>query len=194
MTKPKVKTGILISGGGSNMEALVKAAQEPNYPAEIVVVISNNPEAGGIEKAQNLSIATEIINHKDFKTRKSFEKVLDQTLRDYQVELVCNAGFMRLLTPYFVDNWLGRQLNIHPSLLPKFKGLHTHQRALDAGETEHGCTVHYVSEGMDEGEIIGQKRVDVLDNDTAEVLAARVLKQEHILYPEILAKIANEKF
>jgi len=194
MTKPKVKTGILISGGGSNMEALVKAAQEPNYPAEIVVVISNNPEAGGIEKAQNLGIATEIINHKDFKTRKSFEKVLDQTLRDYQVELVCNAGFMRLLTPYFVDNWLGRQLNIHPSLLPKFKGLHTHQRALDAGETEHGCTVHYVSEGMDEGEIIGQKRVDVLDNDTAEVLAARVLKQEHILYPEILAKIANEKF
>jgi len=183
MTKPKVKTGILISGGGSNMEALVKAAQEPNYPAEIVVVISNNPEAGGIEKAQNLGIATEIINHKDFKTRKSFEKVLDQTLRDYQVELVCNAGFMRLLTPYFVDNWLGRQLNIHPSLLPKFKGLHTHQRALDAGETEHGCTVHYVSEGMDEGEIIGQKRVDVMDNDTAEVLAARVL-----------AKIANEKF
>ena len=173
------------------MEALVKASQAPDFPAEIVLVISNNPTAGGLEKAQKLGIPTEVINHKNFKTRKSFEKVIDQTLRDFQVELVCNAGFMRLLTPYFVELWIGRQLNIHPSLLPKFKGLKTHQRALDAGETEHGCTVHYVSEGMDEGEIIGQASVPIHTNDTAEILAARVLKEEHKLYPDILAKIAK---
>ena len=176
------------------MEALVKAAQSPDYPAEIVLVISNNPDAGGLAKAEKYGVPTEIINHLDFKTRKSFEKVLDQTLQDHNVELVCNAGFMRLLTPYFVNRWLGRQLNIHPSLLPKFKGLHTHQRALDAGESEHGCTVHYVSEGMDEGEIIDQTRVPVLENDTAELLAARVLEQEHILYPQVLEKIARENF
>ena len=192
MTKSKVKTGILISGDGSNMEALVKAAQRLDYPAEIVLVISNNPDAGGLAKAKRFGVPTEIINHRDFKTRKSFEKVLDQTLQDHNVDLVCNAGFMRLLTPYFVNRWLGRQLNIHPSLLPKFKGLHTHQRALDAGENEHGCTVHYVSEGMDEGEIIDQTRVPILETDTAELLAARVLEQEHILYPQVLAKIASE--
>lgn len=174
------------------MEALIKAAQAPDYPAEIVLVISNNPEAAGIQKAKNLGIETETINHKDFKSRKSFERVVNQTLRDANVELVCNAGFMRILTPYFVDQWLGRQLNIHPSLLPKFKGLNTHQRALDAGETEHGCTVHYVSEGMDEGEIIGQSPVPIQEGDTADILAARVLKEEHKLYPAILAKIARE--
>jgi len=121
------------------MEALVRAAQSPDYPAEIVIVVSNNPDAGGLAKAQKMGVSTEIINHKDFNTRKSFEKVLDQTLRDYQVELVCNAGFMRLLTPYFVNQWLGRQLNIHPSLLPKFKGLHTHQLAARVLKQEHIC-------------------------------------------------------
>jgi phosphoribosylglycinamide formyltransferase-1 len=192
MTTNKVKTGVLISGSGSNMEALIKASQEPDYPAEIVLVISNNPDAGGVEKARNLGVPTEVINHKHFKSRKSFEKVLDQTLRDFKVDLVCNAGFMRLLTPYFVERWIGKQLNIHPSLLPKFKGLHTHQRALDAGERNHGCTVHYVSEGMDEGEIIGQSSVPVNEDDTAETLAVRVLNEEHKLYPEILSKIAGQ--
>lgn len=191
MTTNKVKVGILISGGGSNMEALVKAAQKPDYPAEIVVVISNAPDAGGIEKARRLGIPTEVINHKIYRSRKLFEKKIDQTLRNYDVRLVCNAGFMRLLTPYFVQRWIGRQLNIHPSLLPKYKGLHTHQRALDAGEFEHGCTVHYVSEGMDDGEIIGQSRVPIENSDNADILAARVLKQEHKLYPEMLAKIAS---
>ncbi|NNC36895.1 MAG: phosphoribosylglycinamide formyltransferase [Acidimicrobiales bacterium] len=192
MTPPKVKTGILISGGGSNMEALAKAAQNPDFPAEIVVVISNNPDAGGIAKAQKLDIDVEVIDHRAFKSRKSFEKVLDQTLRDYDVDLVCNAGFMRLLTPYFVNRWLGRQLNIHPSLLPKYKGLQTHQRALDADEKEHGCTVHYVSEGMDEGETIGQATVPVKEGDTPETLASRVLVQEHILYPKVLQQVAQE--
>lgn len=174
------------------MEALAKAAQNPDFPAEIVVVISNNPDAGGIAKAQKLDIDVEVIDHRAFKSRKSFEKVLDQTLRDYDVDLVCNAGFMRLLTPYFVNRWLGRQLNIHPSLLPKYKGLQTHQRALDADEKEHGCTVHYVSEGMDEGETIGQATVPVKEGDTPETLASRVLVQEHILYPKVLQQVAQE--
>lgn len=174
------------------MEALVKATQSADYPAECVVVVSNKPNAGGLEKARKLGVPTEIINHKDYKSRKSFEKVLDQTLQDYGVELVCNAGFMRLLTPYFVDRWLGRQLNIHPSLLPKYKGLNTHQRALDAGETEHGCTVHFVSEGMDEGEVIGQVAVPIKKDDDAETLASRVLVQEHILYPKILKQVAGQ--
>lgn len=192
MTSQRVKTGILISGGGSNMEALVKASQKPNYPAEIVLVISNNPCAGGIGKAQKWGVPTEVIDHKNFKNRKSFEKIVDQTLQDFKVDLICNAGFMRLLTPYFVERWLGRQLNIHPSLLPKYKGLNTHQRALDAREKEHGCTVHFVGEGMDDGEIIGQTSVPVDKADTAEILAARVLKEEHKLYPQILEKIAQQ--
>jgi len=187
----KTATAILISGNGSNMEALIKAAKDPNYPAKIVVVVSNRPKAGGVEKAQKHGIKTVIIDHKNYKSRKQFEQALDATLREHETKLVCNAGFMRLLTPWFVRRWRGRQINIHPSLLPKFKGLNTHKRALEAGETEHGCTVHYVSEAMDGGEIIAQSRVSIHKEDTPETLAARVLIEEHKLYPNVLKTITS---
>ncbi len=187
--KSKVKTAILLSGGGSNMVALVKAAQTPDFPAEIVLVISNRPDAGGLAKAEALGIKAACINHKDYKSRQSFEQAMDKVLRAHGTELICNAGFMRILSPWFVKRWLGRQLNIHPSLLPKFPGLHTHERALEAGEAEHGCTIHYVDEGMDTGEIIAQAKVKVLPTDTPDTLAKRVLKQEHILYPQILRQV-----
>jgi len=187
----KLKTAILISGGGSNMVALVKAAQAADYPAKIVLVISNRPNAGGIAKAEALGIKTVCINHKDFKTRKSFEQSMDEVLREHGAELICNAGFMRILSPWFVRRWLGRQLNIHPSLLPKYKGLHTHARAVEAGETHHGCTIHYIDEGMDTGEIIAQAKVRIFPEDTSETLAAKVLRQEHILYPDVLKTVAR---
>ncbi len=189
----KVKTAVLISGGGSNMVALVQAAQDPGFPAEIVLVISNRPGAGGITKAEDLGVKVLCIDHKNFKTRKQFEQAMDKMLRAHGTELICNAGFMRILSPWFVGSWRGRQLNIHPSLLPKFKGLHTHERAIEAGESEHGCTIHYVDEGMDTGKIIAQAKVKVLPDDTKETLAARVLKAEHKLYPQILMQIASEK-
>jgi len=172
------------------MEALIKAAQAPDYPAQISLVISNTLNAGGLAKAKALGIKAIVIDHKAYKTRELFERDMDDALRAHNIELVCNAGFMRILTPWFVRRWLGRQLNIHPSLLPKHKGLHTHRRALDAGDKVHGCTVHWVSEGMDEGEIVAQSELNILDDDTAERLAARVLTHEHDLYPQVLAKIA----
>lgn len=190
--KPRIRTAILISGGGSNMETLVRAAQAPDYPAEIVLVVCNRPNAGGIERAKKLGIPVCVLDHKAFKTREAFEREMDAALRAENVDLICNAGFMRLLTPWFVKRWLGQQLNIHPSLLPKYKGLHTHQRALDAKDSEHGCTIHYVSEGMDEGEIVAQARVPVLDDDTAQTLSARVLIEEHKLYPLTLKAIAGK--
>jgi phosphoribosylglycinamide formyltransferase-1 len=174
------------------MEALIKAAQEPDYPAKIALVISNNPDAAGLKKAENLGVDAVAIDHKKFKTRKSFEQQIDKVLRLKNTELVCNAGFMRILTPWFVNKWAGRQLNIHPSLLPKYKGLHTHARAIEAGDTQHGCTVHFVNEGMDDGEIIDQAIVPVRKEDTPDTLAARVLEQEHILYPKVLRRIAND--
>lgn len=188
----RVRTAILISGGGSNMETLVRAAQDPDYPAEIVLVICNRPKAGGIARAKGLGVPVTVLDHKNFKTREAFEHEMDTALRARKVELICNAGFMRLLTPWFVKKWRGRQLNIHPSLLPKYKGLHTHQRALDAGDLEHGCTIHYVSEGMDEGEIVAQARVPVLDGDTPDTLSARVLIEEHKLYPLTLETVAEK--
>ena len=135
-----------------------------------------------------------MIDHKSYKARELFERDIDAALRAHNTQLICNAGFMRILTPWFVKRWLGRQLNIHPSLLPKYKGLHTHARALEAGETEHGCSVHWVSEGMDDGKIIAQTSVPVLDGDTPETLAARVLTQEHELYPRVLEQIAQQRF
>lgn len=173
------------------METLVTAARAPDYPAEIVLVICNRPKAGGIERAKKRGIPCVVIDHKGFKTRKSFEREIDKTLRSHNIELICNAGFMRILTPWFVKQWLGRQLNIHPSLLPKHKGLHTHQRAIEAGDTEHGCTIHYVSEGMDEGEIISQARIPIHPDDTPDTLSARVLVEEHKLYPDTLNMIAE---
>lgn len=188
----RIKTAILISGGGSNMESLVRATKARGFPAKTVLVICNRPKAGGIERAKRLGVPFVVIDHKKFSTREKFERAMDNALHESNVELICNAGFMRILTPWFVKRWLGKQINIHPSLLPKYKGLHTHQRAIDAGDTEHGCTIHYVSEGMDEGEIIAQARIPLLPTDTPETLAARVLIEEHKLYPKVLKQIASK--
>ncbi len=189
--KPRV--AILISGRGSNMVALVKAAQAPGFPAEIVLVLSNKAEAPGLEIARGLGIEAIAVTSKPFgKDREAHERAIDAELRARGVQIICLAGYMRLLTPWLVGQWAGRMLNIHPSLLPKFPGLDTHERAIAAGEAEHGCTVHLVTEGMDEGPILGQARVKVLPGDTEEALAARVLEQEHRLYPAVLAEQASK--
>ncbi len=191
VTKPRV--AILISGRGSNMVSLVKAAQAPDFPAEIVLVLSNKPEAAGLEIARGLGIEAIAVPAKPFgKDREAHERAIDAELQARGVQIVCLAGYMRLLTPWLVQRWAGRMLNIHPSLLPKFPGLDTHERAIQAGEAEHGCTVHLVTEGMDEGPILGQARVPVLPEDTEEALAARVLAQEHRLYPAMLAELARK--
>jgi len=186
----KVKTAILISGRGSNMTALINAAQDPSFPAEITIVISNAPSAGGLEKAQSLGIKTHIIDHTKYASRASFEDALHQRLTLEGVELVCLAGFMRILGTNFISQWQHRLLNIHPSLLPAFRGLHTHEKALEAGVKIHGCTVHYVVPDLDAGPIISQAAVPVLENDTEETLAARVLEAELQLYPDALRRTA----
>jgi len=184
--KPRI--GILISGRGSNMEALIQAAKAPDYPAEIVLVISNRADAPGLEIARANGIDAIAIPSKSFgKDREAHEKAIDAALSEAQINIVCLAGYMRLLTPYFVSRWSGRMLNIHPSLLPAYPGLETHARVLAAGEPQHGCTVHLVTETMDEGPILAQATVPVLPADTEDSLAARVLEQEHILYPAALA-------
>ncbi|MBY4639395.1 phosphoribosylglycinamide formyltransferase [Gluconacetobacter entanii] len=182
--------GILISGRGSNMGALIAACAAPDYPARIAIVISNNPDAPGLETARAAGLATKAIDHRTFgRDRAAHERVIDATLRDAGVEVVCLAGYMRLLTPFLTQAWAGRMLNIHPSLLPSFPGLHTHERALQAGVRLHGCTVHLVTEVMDEGPIIGQAAVPVLHGDTPDSLAARILTQEHLLYPAALRRV-----
>ena len=184
----KVKVGILISGRGSNMSALIAAAKAEGYPAEIALVIANVPDAGGLEAARAEGVNAIAIDSKPFgKDRQAHEAAMDAALREAGVQVVCLAGFMRLLTPWFVDAWSGRMLNIHPSLLPDFKGLHTHARAIAAGKEEAGCSVHVVTAELDDGPILGQARVPVLAGDTEDTLAARVLKQEHWLYPQCLA-------
>ena len=193
-TRPSTKrkrVGILISGRGSNMRALIEACKADDYPAEIVTVISNRPNAPGLEYARSENIQTVTIDHKQYDSREPFERALHQALLDAKVELICNAGFMRLLTSEFVDLWHNRQLNIHPSLLPAFKGLHTHERAIQAGVKITGCTVHIVRTEMDSGPIIAQAAVALSSNDTAETLSARVLEAEHKLYPRALSLIAS---
>jgi len=185
------RTAILISGRGSNMRSLVDAARDASYPAEIMLVLSNRPEAGGLSFAKEAGIATAAVDHKIYAGREEFEGSVQVLLDLHRIELICLAGFMRMLTPVFVNAWSGRLLNIHPALLPSYRGLHTHQRALDDGVKIHGCTVHFVAPAMDEGPIIAQAAVPVLDNDTAETLAARVLEQEHVIYPKALALIAG---
>jgi formyltetrahydrofolate-dependent phosphoribosylglycinamide formyltransferase len=187
----KKRVAILISGRGSNMEALVRAAEAPDYPAEIVGVLSNRGEAAGLAFAVAAGIPTAVRSHKDFTTREAFDAALDAVLADWRAEIVCLAGFMRLLTPGFVGKWEGRMLNVHPSLLPAFRGLATHERAIEAGVAEHGCTVHFVTAGLDEGPAILTARVPVLPGDDPERLAARVLAEEHRIYPEALALVAR---
>ena len=191
MTPQRLRTAILISGGGSNMRALIQAARFPGYPAEIALVLSNRPEAGGLAVAKAAGIATAAVDHKIHAGRTDFEAAMQVLLDIHRIEFICLAGFMRLLTPAFVTRWAGRMINIHPALLPAFKGLDTHARALAAGVAEHGCTVHYVVPAMDEGPVILQAAVPVLADDTPAVLAARVLEQEHRIYPLALAIAAR---
>ena len=189
MTKPRV--AVLISGRGSNMMSLIEAASTPDYPVEIAVVISNRPDAHGLDRAEAANIPTRTVDHKAYADRTSFDAALDAVLVEEQVDLVCLAGFMRLLTAPFVEKWRGRMLNIHPALLPSFKGLHTHERALEEGVRIHGCTVHFVTPEMDVGPIIMQAAVPVLDGDTPETLGNRVLAQEHVIYPAALRLVAE---
>jgi len=188
----KKRVAVLISGRGSNMVALIEAAKTPDYPAEIVLVVSNVPDAAGLARARQDGIATAVIDHRTFdKDREAFEVALDKELQARRIEIVCLAGFMRLLTPWFVKRWSGRVLNIHPALLPQFKGLHTHRRALEARVERHGATVHFVVPEMDSGPIIAQDSVAVAKDDTEETLAARVLEVEHRIYPDALRLVAE---
>ena len=185
------RVAILISGGGSNMVALAES-MAGDHPARPVLILSNDPGAGGLAKAAAMGIATAAVDHRPFgKDRAGFEAELLKPLMEAAPDIVCLAGFMRVLTPGFVNHFAGRMLNIHPSLLPKYPGLHTHQRALDAGDAEAGCTVHEVTPVLDDGPILGQARVPVKPGDTAETLAARVLVQEHRLYPAVLRRFAE---
>jgi phosphoribosylglycinamide formyltransferase-1 len=190
MTRKRV--AILISGRGSNMVALIEAAKDENYPAEIVLVISNRPDAAGIALARSYGIATTIVDHADYgKDREAFERALQSVLEGSRIEIVCLAGFLRLFSPWFVTRWQGRMLNIHPALLPAFKGLHTHAQALAAGAKIHGATVHFVSPEMDAGPIVIQGEVPVRDGDSAETLGRRVLAVEHRIYPLALKWLAE---
>lgn len=191
MQPARVKTAVLISGGGSNMQALARACASPGYPAQIDLVISNRHDTGGLDKARALGIQAMCIDHKTFDSREDFERALDAVLQQAEIELVACAGFMRVLTPWFVARRAGRIINIHPSLLPKHKGLHTHRRALEAGDTQHGASVHYVSEDLDGGAVIAQATVPVTANDTEDTLAAKVLVKEHPLYVRALKTVAE---
>lgn len=185
------RVAILISGGGSNMAALL-GDMTGDHPARAVLVLSNTPDAGGLQKAADLGVATAVVDHRDFRgDREAFEASMIAKLDAVQPDIICLAGFMRILTPGFVKHYQGRMLNIHPSLLPKYKGLNTHERALRAGETRHGCSVHLVTPQLDDGPVLGQASVAVKPGDTPETLAARVLKQEHALYPAVLRRFAR---
>ncbi len=189
----RLRLAIMISGRGSNMDAILSAAQAPDYPAQPTLVLSNRPDAKGLDTAAAQGIATCAIDHKQFgKDREAFEREMDKALQSANIDIIALAGFMRVLTPWFVQRWSGRLINIHPSLLPKYPGLHTHQRAIDAGDSEAGCSVHWVTEGVDEGQVIAQARVEVLSGDTPETLAARVLPQEHMLYPKALQRACEQ--
>lgn len=187
----RTRTAILISGRGSNMVSLIEAARAPDHPAEIALVLSNRPDAGGLARAREAGIATVALDHKAFPDRESFEQAMDAALVEAGIELVCLAGFMRVLTPWFVRRWEGRMINIHPSLLPLFRGTRTHEQALEAGMRVHGCTVHFVVPELDAGPIIAQACVPVHPGDDPAVLAERVLVEEHRIYPQALADVAS---
>lgn len=190
-TASRKRVIVFISGGGSNMLALADACAAGDYPAEIVGVISDRATAGGLEKAAARGIPTAAFERRDYADKAAHEAAILDHVETLRPDLLCLAGYMRLLTGAFISRYEGRILNIHPSLLPEFPGLHTHQRALDAGRTEAGCTVHFVTEGMDEGPVILQTRVPVLEGDTAETLATRVLTVEHKTYAEALRMVAS---
>jgi phosphoribosylglycinamide formyltransferase-1 len=186
------RVAVLISGRGSNMMALIEAAKDPDYPAEIWLVVANRPDAAGLERAREAGVATTVVDHTSYgNDRLAFEQALQAVLEGANIELICLAGFMRLLTAWFVERWRGRMLNIHPSLLPAFKGLHTHERAIEAGVRIHGASVHFVVPEMDSGPIIVQGAVPVGAGDTPAALAARVLAVEHRIYPQALRLVAE---
>ncbi|WP_121063780.1 phosphoribosylglycinamide formyltransferase [Chachezhania antarctica] len=186
------RVAILISGGGSNMVSLVESMGEADHAGQPCLVLSNRADAGGLEKAAAMGVDTAVVDHKPFGgDRAAFETALTERLEMAQPDILCLAGFMRILTAGFVSHWQGRMLNIHPSLLPKYRGLHTHARALEAGESTHGCTVHEVTPELDEGPILGQAEVPILPGDTPDSLSARVLVQEHRLYPAVLRRFAS---
>jgi phosphoribosylglycinamide formyltransferase-1 len=187
----RVRTAVLASGGGTNLQALIDAAADPSFPAEVALVLSNNAEAFCLERARRAGIATAVIDHRSFPDRESFDAAIDAELRRREIGIVCLAGFLRILTAGFVEGWRDRMLNIHPSLLPKYKGLDTHRRALEAGETEHGATVHLVRPALDDGPLLLQAKVPVRPDDTPDSLAARVLVREHEIYPRGLALLAE---
>lgn len=188
----KARVAVLISGRGSNMRALVEAGRSPAFPAEVVLVASNVADAGGITWAKEQGIATVVVNHKNFPSRETFDAALNAELQKHNLDLICCAGFMRIMTPVLIAPWAGRMLNIHPSLLPDYRGLHTYARALADGRKEAGCTVHFVTEELDGGPIIAQARVPILPGDTEETLSARVLTEEHPLYVKALAQVAAQ--
>ena len=188
----KKRVAVLISGRGSNMAALIEAAKAKDYPAEIALVLSNRPQAAGLDRARGAGIATAVVDHTRFgEDREAFERALDAELHAHRIDLICLAGFMRRLSPWLVARWAGRMLNIHPALLPQFKGLDTHRRALAAGVKEHGATVHFVVAEMDSGPIVAQEKVPVVAGDTEDTLAARVLEVEHRIYPAALRALAE---
>ena len=191
---PKLKVAVLISGRGSNLKALLDACDTPNFPAEIVHVISNKRTAKGLRYAEEYKVPYEVISHKDFEKRLDFDMTLHERISKSGAEFVCLAGFMRVLSAKFVELWQDRLINIHPSLLPSFKGVETHKQALDAGVKYHGCTVHFVRPDVDSGPIIVQEVVPVLDDDTEETLSARALEKEHIAYRRALRTIADKKY
>jgi phosphoribosylglycinamide formyltransferase 1 len=186
------RVGVLISGRGSNMQALVKASRDPAYPAAIVCVLSNKADADGLNFARDHNIPTHVVDHKQFSTREEFDAAVLAELQKHDLDIVCCAGFMRIMTPVLITPFAGRMLNIHPSLLPKYKGLHTHARALAAGDAVHGCTVHLVTPDLDDGPIVAQVEVPILPGDTEYTLAARVLAVEHPLYVKALAQVAAD--
>lgn len=199
MNKDKLNLAVFISGGGSNLQSIIDACSNSNFPAQIKIVISNIPEVYGLERAEKAHIPNTVIHHKNFETRGAFENALTQALNGHDIDLICLAGFMRILTADFIKKWPQKIINTHPSLLPKFggKGMfgeHVHKAVLEAGESESGSTIHYVIPEVDQGNVIIQKRVPVLKNDSVETLAARVLEQEHIAYPEAIKKIALQNF
>ena len=188
-----IRLVVLISGNGSNLQAIIDDITNNNLPAKIVAVISNKADAYGLERAKIAGIEQRVLPHQDYDTRENFDIALKNLIDSFQPDLIILAGFMRILSNEFVEHFSQKMMNIHPSLLPKYKGLNTHQRAIDAGDTEHGCSVHFVTPELDDGPVILQAKVEVKDNDTAETLAARVHEQEHIIYPKAIRLFAKEK-